>query len=84
MSDEKKPTGGLAFPAVLYNPDGVPTGQDLGMTIRDWFAGNLMPGLMAELYQQCRETKTEVENIYVAAAGAAYEAADAMIEERSK
>jgi len=74
-----KNDGGPAFPVSrghftddwkLLSSDGMP-----GMSLRDWFAGQALSGLLA--YESQRATPTD-------AAAAAYTAADAMLAEREK
>ncbi len=67
----QKDNGGPAFPS-LAGP--LSTGQT-GMTLRDWFAGQALMGLMAD---------PGVTSSHQIVAGACYRFADAMIEERSK
>lgn len=64
-----KPTGGPAFPVETC-------GRDSGMTLRDWFAGQALSGLLAD---DSYGTTT-----WAAFAEAAYAVADAMIEKRNK
>ncbi len=49
--DDKKKTGGQAFPrAGKYDPDyGASEGGIDGMTLRDWFAGQALSGLVQNL-----------------------------------
>ena len=64
--------GGAAFPLAM--PGGYGAGQyEVGMSLRDWFAGKALQGLLAN-------------NGYVTNLNAkiAYEIADAMLKERAK
>jgi hypothetical protein len=54
------------------------------MSLRDWFAGQMAPILYAQLSRGLMEANASVENTYRISAAAAYEAADAMLAERSK
>lgn len=63
-----------AFPQVI--PDGGFAAQD-GMTLRDWFAGQALAGLLGGRTQGARFTPDEV-------ARHAYTVARAMLEERVK
>ena len=65
-----KDTGGPAFPSTH------PHGREEGMTLRDWFAGMAMQGLLADRSWQAMTTDQ--------VAGVAYCMADAMLKERSK
>ena len=69
MSDTGKATGGAAFPR---------PGQATGMMLRDWFAGQVLPSLIADSDNSYRGLSTP------AVAAAAYRYADAMIEARDK
>lgn len=61
---DDKDTGGPAFPG--------PFSQDRGMTLRDWFAGQALAGMLA------RGTTNDDAEVAVEA----YSLADAMLEER--
>jgi hypothetical protein len=77
MSTTQQPIndGGTAFPSSQYGFV-APDGHTTGMSLRDWFAGMALQGLMA---------KTNVQYATAAIdARAAYETADAMIEARKK
>jgi hypothetical protein len=65
-----KSTGKLAFPSTH------PHGREEGMTLRDWFAGKAMQGLLADRSWEAATTYQ--------VAGFAYTLADAMLKERSK
>jgi hypothetical protein len=60
-----------AFPAKPYEANGHITYQE-GMTLRDWFAGQLISGIMARQYSEPTRH-----------AAIAYEYADAMLAERA-
>ena len=67
---EKIDTGGPAFPTA---PEAMNAGSD-GMTLRDWFAGQAMAGIVhAHGYPQPNEYASQ-----------AYAWADAMLAERAK
>ena len=63
-----------------------------GMSLRDWFAGQVLPSICTCLVGdssqrqdiQKRITSGEIESAYAAVAQTAYEMADAMIAERTK
>jgi hypothetical protein len=38
----QKPTGGPAFPGPSFTQNGYPNGHAMGMTLRDWFAGQAL------------------------------------------
>jgi hypothetical protein len=65
-----KDTGGPAFPSTH------PHGREEGMSLRDWFAGKAMQGLLA-----CPVQPQSGPDMY---ARDAYALADAMLKERSK
>lgn len=67
--------GGPAFP--------VPANQEYsGMTLRDWFAGMAMQGLLAA-NAQCHDAVTD-KNVDAVIAREAYLSADAMLAERAR
>ena len=68
-------TGGPAFPTLADN--GHAMNQD-GMTLRDWFAGKALMGMMASRNPNSPRFHPDVDAAYV------YAVADAMLKERSK
>lgn len=74
MSDAHKDNGGSAFPNLVET---LQTGDIIrfqsGMTLRDWFAGQAMSGMLANGIGNAEPDKL---------AWAAYHAADAMLEAR--
>lgn len=81
MFNEKMTTdGGPAFPCEGGGDSGLY--PDPGMSLRDWFAGQVAPALIAELYARAQvpfET-----SVFTMASAAAYEFADAMIAARKE
>lgn len=76
MSIEKD-SGGPAFPApVEPKTDWSLRDVTSGMTLRDWFAGKALQGLLASGDEQCEA--------FAEAAHYSYAYADAMLAERSK
>lgn len=77
--------GGPAFP-VSCSADGVPLGVSYqntdGMTLRDWFAGVALQGILAA-NAKCSEEVND-KNVDFVVAREAYASADAMIEARKK
>ena len=73
----QKETGGSAFPHKKYDvpEDGIYNPAELGMTLRDWFAGQALAGTLAHPGDSCD---------WEMFANAAYKIADAMIAERDK
>lgn len=68
--------GGQAF------PHGNPThGGDIGMTLRDWFAGMALQGLLASPRPCVPEEKPVTDYVL---ASFSYTVADAMLKERTK
>lgn len=67
----QKDNGGPAFPQLYGSP------KVNGMTLRDWFAGQVLASCARYWIVEARASDSEV-------AKWAYETADAMIEERSK
>lgn len=85
-----KPTGGPAFPAMLPRAwmvsaedpaimEQLPPQFSNGMTLRDWFAGMALQGLISGCLSGNNSGFTVQGNVT-----AAYEYADAMIEESGK
>jgi hypothetical protein len=69
--------GGQAFPYVLGNSI---TRSHAGMSLRDWFAGQALDGILSNL--AVVEKLRKSSSAYDVAAKAAYLAADAMLEAR--
>ena len=70
-------TGGPAFPSTLqYFPTDTNYEEASGMTLRDYFAAKAMQALLT------RETKFSSDLMMYA--GAAYDVADAMLQERNE
>ncbi len=68
----------LAFPSQTLGQDGLPSHEAaMGMTLRDWFAGQALDGLVAG-------TDMNVEDHAAHFAAAAYIIADAMLAERTQ
>ncbi|XAI95163.1 hypothetical protein [Microcystis phage Mwe-JY13] len=72
-----KDTGGQAYPTKLYTEQGHPGGYDMGMTQRDWFAGQALAGLLA-----ANATYGGKTNNHAALARDCYATADAMLAAR--
>lgn len=79
-------TGGPAFPFVQWrSPDGMYSiEQDAGMTLRDWYAGQVAPAFLTELYTASRSKGITFENIFKSASQGAFEMADTILAEREK
>lgn len=76
-----KDTGGPAFPVHGgHHPDDDPRNRVIGggMTLRDWFAGQALAGLLAGYYRQTTNYNLSE------APEEAYKIADAMIAERQE
>lgn len=69
-----KDTSGPAFPVAFKWDDE----QFNGMTLRDWFAGKAMQGLLAQSQGTAIASPVETAAVY------AYAMADAMLAERNK
>ena len=67
-----KDTGGQAFPAFSQDCQGHIEREQIGMTLRDYFAGQVLSGMLSNGYNQ------NFANVD------AYKIADAMIAERNK
>lgn len=73
MSDRY--AGGAAFPGPSFTENGYSSGHDMGMSLRDWFAGQIVAGWCANP-NLIPNPKTTPE--------AAYDLADAMLAERDR
>ena len=73
-----KDDGGPAFPLAVPVGDGL--GIQHGMSLRDWFAGQALAGMLAS--DQVGESQWADNKDY--AASFAYKMADAMLQERAK
>lgn len=74
-------TGGSAFPVPMSPQSQINQGGEpfqVGMTLRDWFAGQALNGLLAQ------SGGTAVTSTAAFGAAWAYQMADAMIAERAK
>ena len=75
--------GGCAYPCERRDDYGRPTGFDYGLTMRDWFAGRALSGMIGS------GNFVDLEGLLVEGdadvmARAAYLLADAMLAERNK
>lgn len=73
MTKSWEEQGGSAFPIPHSNEAGAPVGEH-GMSLRDWFAGQVMAGINANPVWD--------EHGWSDRAKSSYEAADAMLEAR--
>jgi len=73
-----KQDGGPVYPCKTYTQSGHPNGESMGMTLRDWFAGQVA----AEMIRLTQHHDGGWDPISVAAG--CYDMADAMIAERDK
>lgn len=71
-----------AFPHDEKSSDGSHWQSHPGMTLRDWFAGQALAGLMANANTPFAPDHAECEPAQIA--GASYDIADAMLAERFK
>lgn len=75
-----KDKGGPAFPGPSFSQSGHPNGHSMGMSLRDWFAGQALAGIMSN----CDSTGM---NGWLGAqdgvADFAFSVADAMLEARN-
>lgn len=71
--------GGPAFPA--EGGDGSGLHANPGMSLRDWFAGQALPGCMLRCAASEKADGETVEGMF---SRRAYEVADAMLKERKK
>lgn len=70
-----------AFPSVCLGDPGHPASVP-GMSLRDWFAGQALAGLLA--HPECRTVGPGHEEATICAAREAYAVSDAMLAERAK
>jgi hypothetical protein len=69
--------GGPAFPSTIqYFPDDKNANEEQGMTLRDWFAGQALMGMMASGNPKTSLYLTKQDATYL------YEIADAMLKAR--
>jgi len=70
--------GGSAFPKYFGGNRDLAPGEEPGMTLRDWFAGQVLPGVVhARTIEGLDMTQESI-------AQECYEIADAMLTERAK
>lgn len=83
MDEKKIDDGGPAFPCVGEG-FGNPHYHAPGMTLRDWFAGQALAGMLAYSHVNPMRGNYHENCTVEGAAGDAYRYADAMLAERSK
>jgi hypothetical protein len=71
-----KQNGGPVYPCKTYTQSGHPNGESMGMTLRDYFAGQALAGLLAGHGRPIQKIFLSDEALLC------YEYADAMIAER--
>jgi len=78
--------GGPAFPGTQYANGVQPTGFSQGMTLRDYFAGQAIAGILANPDISASATRCNVstEEFREDTAAAAYAMADAMLKAREQ
>jgi hypothetical protein len=77
--DDTQQDGGPAFPCTVWGPRGFKLGESMGMTLRDWFAGQALAGVCANHAWGDNFSTSDAEHN----ARAAYVCADAMIKARA-
>lgn len=70
-----------AFPMAVKIDD-ERTGYQAGMTLRDWFAGQIVVKLLPPMETLADESDEQIRRAIKSVAGAAYSIADAMLEAR--
>lgn len=74
--------GGQAFPSSFVGPYGTESSKG-GMTLRDWFAGQALIGLVSDA-DNLRKLSVNGKEVAAITARSAYFMADAMLAERAK
>lgn len=74
------PNNPNAFPLANGGPMGA---NATGMTLRDWFAGQCLPGVMSQAENMGSLTEETRHEAWAAVAGFVYEMADAMLAARA-
>ncbi len=77
----QKDNGGTAFPGPSFTQGGHPNGHSMGMTLRDWFAGQALAGFYANPDPHM-PAELDGKPGVIRVAQAAYQIADAMLEAR--
>lgn len=83
----EKNNGGAAFPFQPKGPNGEPWSPEYGMTLRDYFAGQALAGIMANneyLLGAKKVSNADKTTSMKLVAQSAYEFADAMLKERDR
>ena len=70
---------GSAFPGPSFTQGGHPNGHNMGMSLRDWFAGQALVGIMGPNYDWFTSGSSEAGSRTYEAAFFAYGLADAML-----
>jgi len=78
--------GGPAFPGTQYANGVQPTGFSQGMTLRDYFAGQAIAGILAnpDISASAARCNVSTEEFREDIAAAAYAMADAMLKAREQ
>lgn len=83
-----KDDGGWAFPLQERNDDGSHYFSHPGMSLRDWFAGQAMQGLVKEIAENLSEDfddgNARADKALSNGASLSYMIADAMLKERAR
>lgn len=86
MTDSKHfDDGGMAYPGRSFSPNGYPEGHSMGMSVRDWFAGQALAGFSANTAIFAANSQNGWDLVNASArdlADRAYWLADAMIAAR--
>lgn len=78
MTERYEGQGGQAFPGPAFTRTSHPNGHDMGMTLRDWFAGQALAGITAGYWSNPNMGGLTPQTM----ADEAYQHADAMIAAR--
>ena len=83
MAETEINDGGPAFPWDELNDDGTLYHCNPGMSLRDWFAGQIAAAIASDIMEQGTRNAAPAEKVFRVLATNAYAAADAMLSARA-